>query len=139
MENFGSRLKEERKRLGFNQAQLAELASTSNVAQSRYESGDRSPDWEYLSRVADVGVDVLYVLTGRRDTSNLTASEVDLVRRYRDAPDAVRAAALAALAAGTSSGKYQQDFTGANIGQQVSGDVTGPFSINMGSGQKKTR
>jgi transcriptional regulator with XRE-family HTH domain len=137
MENFGARLKEERKRLGLNQAQLAELAATSNVAQSRYETGDRSPDWEYLSRVADAGVDVLYVLTGQRDTSNLEAVEADLVRRFREAPEAVRAAALAALSAGTSSGKYQQDLKGASIEQQVSTDVTAPFSINISSRRKK--
>jgi len=54
------------------------------------------------------------------------------VRRYREAPDAVRAAALAALAAVAALGKSQQDFTGANIGLHVTGDVTAPFTIDMG-------
>lgn len=137
MEKFGARLKEERKRLGLKQAQLAELAATTNVAQSRYESGDRSPDWGYLSAIASAGVDVLYVLTGQRDTSTLSPDEADLVRRYREAPGAVRAAALAALTAGAAPAKYQQNFEGANIGQQVSGDVGAPFTINMGNTRKK--
>ncbi|WP_310106309.1 helix-turn-helix transcriptional regulator [Paraburkholderia phenoliruptrix] len=139
MENFGARLKDERKRLGLKQAELAELAATTNVAQSRYESGDRSPDWAYLSAVARAGVDVLYVLTGERDTSALSPDEADLVRRYREAPDAVRVAAVAALTAGAAPAKYQQSFKGANIGQQVSGDVTGPFTIDMGNTGKKRR
>ena len=137
METFGARLKEERKRLGLKQAQLADVAGTTNVVQSRYESGDRSPDWGYLSAIAGAGVDVLYVLTGQRNTSTLDPDEADLVRRYREAPEAVRVAALAALTAGAVPAKYQQNFEGANIGQQVSGDVSAPFTINMGNTRKK--
>lgn len=125
--------------MNLSQRAFGEHGGVTEKTQVLYEKGERAPDANYLVRVSKAGVDVLYVLTGERDTSNLTAVEADLIRRYREAPDAVRAAALAALAAGTSSSKYQQDFSGANIGQQVSGDVTGPFSINMGSGQKKKR
>lgn len=140
MDNFGSRLKEERKRLGLNQAQLAELASTTNVSQSRYENGERSPDCDYLSRVAEAGVDVMYILSGRRDTSKLTPDEVDLVRRYREAHSAVRAAALAALASSATSPKVQQTFhEGVTIGQHIKGDmtVTAPFTMHVGAPVKK--
>lgn len=35
--------------------------------------------------------------------------------------------------------KYQQNFEGATIGQQVAVDVTTPFTINMGSARKKKK
>lgn len=115
-----------------NQTAFAALGGVTKETQLKYENGSRRPDSAYLEAIAARGVDVLYVITGQHDTSNLTADEADLVRRYRDAPDPVRAAALAALAAGTALGKSQQDFTGANIGLHVTGDVTAPFTIDMG-------
>ncbi len=36
------------------------------MAQLKYEKGDRAPDADYLEAVAAKGVDVLYVLTGKR-------------------------------------------------------------------------
>lgn len=131
MESIGSRLKDERQRLELSQVELASVGGVGKQAQLRYEKGERMPDADYLTLVAGAGIDVLYVLTGRRDTSELSADEANLVERYREAPEAIRAAALAALAAGTAPAKYQQDFRGASIGQQVSGDVSGPFTIDM--------
>ncbi|AOJ11687.1 helix-turn-helix domain-containing protein [Burkholderia mayonis] len=134
---FSQRLKEERQRLGLNQTAFAALGGVSKDAQLNYENGSRRPDSTYLEAVAAHGVDVLYVLTGQRNVTELSADEVDIVRLYRDAPDAVRNAARAALATGAAPNKYQQDFSGASIGQQVSGDVTGPFTINMPRARRK--
>ncbi|KUZ46036.1 helix-turn-helix domain-containing protein [Burkholderia territorii] len=130
---FPQRLKEERQRLGMNQTAFAALGGVSKDAQLNYENGSRRPDAAYLELVASHGVDVLYVLTGQRNSSDLSADEAEVLRRYREAPEVVRAAALAALAAGAAPSKYRQDFSGASIGQQVSGDVAGPFTINVGS------
>lgn len=150
MENFGDRLKEERKRLGLKQGELAGRVGTTNVAQSRYESGDRSPDWAYLSAVAEAGVDVLYVLTGRRNSTELTPDEEMLLTGYRALDTKGRAGVLGMISGMTQQGatapapakssKVRQNFEGANIGQHVTGDVTAPFSINMGTaGRKKKR
>ncbi|MNY17930.1 hypothetical protein D3C86_1512790 [compost metagenome] len=49
------------------------------LAQRNYESGKRSPDAEYLARVAAVGVDVLYIVTGARALSQQDL-EADLAR-----------------------------------------------------------
>ncbi|KWC65044.1 helix-turn-helix domain-containing protein [Burkholderia ubonensis] len=136
---FSQRLKEERQRLGMNQTAFAALGGVSKDAQLNYENGSRRPDSTYLEAVAAHGVDVLYVLTGQRNVTALSVDETDLVRRYREAPEAVRAAALAALAAGATPSRYQQNFEGATIGQQVAGDVTTPFTINMGSARKKKK
>jgi transcriptional regulator with XRE-family HTH domain len=63
---FGERLREERSRLGINQAEFGELAGVTKKTQGIYERGDRSPDAAYLAAIAAAGVDVLYVLTGQR-------------------------------------------------------------------------
>ncbi len=60
------RLKEERERLDMSQAEVAELTGQSRKSQIRYESGERSPDGPYFSRLATAGFDVLYILTGNR-------------------------------------------------------------------------
>jgi transcriptional regulator with XRE-family HTH domain len=64
--NIGERLKEERARLGFNQAEFAAFAGVAKTSQFNYEKGERSPDAAYLAAVAEKGVDVLYVVTGER-------------------------------------------------------------------------
>lgn len=63
---IGDRLKEERERLGFNQTEFAAQAGASKNSQYNYEKGERSPDASYLAAVAEIGVDVLYVVTGER-------------------------------------------------------------------------
>ncbi|AOK57643.1 XRE family transcriptional regulator [Burkholderia stagnalis] len=100
---FSQRLKEERQRLGMNQTVFASLGGVSKDAQLNYENGSRRPDSAYLAAVAAHGIDVLYVLTGQRNVTALSADESDLVRRYREAPEVVGAAALAALAAGAAT------------------------------------
>lgn len=66
MSDIGTRLKQERKRLGLSQRELGHFGGVAANAQGRYESGERVPKADYLAAVANVGVDVLYVLTGRR-------------------------------------------------------------------------
>ena len=63
---IGARLREERERLGLSQSKLGEELGVSLGSQGNYEGGKRDPDADYLSRAAVIGVDVLYVLTGRR-------------------------------------------------------------------------
>lgn len=86
MLNIGERLKEERVRLGYNQADFAAIAGVAKTSQFNYEKGDRSPDAAYLVALAEKGVDVLYVLTGERlpkAADSLTAEEAQLLERYR--------------------------------------------------------
>lgn len=61
-----TRLREERLRLDMDQATLGEHGGVKALAQRNYENGKRFPDVRYLSAVAAVGVDVLYVITGKR-------------------------------------------------------------------------
>ena len=64
--SFGARLAEERKRLGLKQADFAALVGTDVPKQSLYENDRRELRADYLARLAEANVDVLYVLTGQR-------------------------------------------------------------------------
>ena len=90
---IGERLKEERQRLGLNQSDFAALAGVTKNSQLNYEKGERSPDTAYLAAVAESGVDVQYVVTGKRTpdpSDSLSAAEADLLERYRELPEADR-------------------------------------------------
>jgi transcriptional regulator with XRE-family HTH domain len=64
-----ARLREERRRLGLNQTVFGRLGGVSLDTQNRYESGKTTPDSEYLARLIPEGVDVLYILTGERQSA----------------------------------------------------------------------
>ncbi|GHD59799.1 helix-turn-helix domain-containing protein [Jeongeupia chitinilytica] len=135
MDSFGARLREERKRLGLNQDDFAAIGGVRKNAQSNYEKDERAPDAAYLQLVGAAGVDVLFVVTGEHNAALLSADERALLSAYKAAPPAVRAAALAALIAGTAPTGTTQVVHG-DVGQQVAGNVTIEGGFNMG-GKKK--
>lgn len=53
--------------MGVTQDALAAAGGVQRRAQANYEAGERAPDLSYLAGVAEQGVDVLYVITGRRE------------------------------------------------------------------------
>ncbi|WP_395602864.1 helix-turn-helix domain-containing protein [Pseudomonas sp. A1230] len=63
---IGERLKEERSRLGLSQTDLGAAGGVGKTTQINYEKGTGTPDAKYLAAVEELGVDVLYVVTGRR-------------------------------------------------------------------------
>lgn len=85
---IGERLREERVRLGPSQEVFGEMAGVGKQAQLRYEKGERHPDALYMAAIAEVGVDVLYVLTGQRSKpveSRLSKQQQQLLKDYEDA------------------------------------------------------
>jgi len=64
--SLGKRLREERYRLGLSQAALGAAGAVRMQAQSLYESDQRRPNSDYLAAIAAAGVDILYVITGKR-------------------------------------------------------------------------
>ncbi len=66
MVSLGERLREERERLGLSQTLFGDLAQVTKKTQMLYEGGQRSPKADYLTVIAEQGVDVQYVLTGNR-------------------------------------------------------------------------
>lgn len=63
---IGARLREERERLGLSQPKFAAIAGTTKQTLFSWETGKTAPDGFQMALFADAGVDVLYVLTGRR-------------------------------------------------------------------------
>lgn len=86
-----------------SQEELATRGGVHRNAQGKYERDLTPPDVAYLQRVAEVGVDVLYVITGRHtppaaEGQVLTAEEASLVEHYRRAAAEGRQAATTVLA-----------------------------------------
>lgn len=63
---MGARLVEERERLGFSQQDFFRACGISKAQQYNFEKGINYPGGAYLIAADALGVDVLYVLTGRR-------------------------------------------------------------------------
>ncbi|WP_322037223.1 helix-turn-helix domain-containing protein [Burkholderia cepacia] len=76
--NVGARLREERTRLQLSQAAFADVAGVTKTTQGNYETNKRSPDAVYLAAIAEHGVDIQYVVTGRRVAD--TGVAVDAVK-----------------------------------------------------------
>lgn len=83
--SIGSRLKEERERLGFTQPAFAALANTTKKSQIDYEKDVTQPKAGYLSVIANVGADVQYIVTGLHSQQALAQEESLLLVRYRQA------------------------------------------------------
>jgi transcriptional regulator with XRE-family HTH domain len=88
---FGERLAEERKRLGQRQAEFARRVGTDVPKQSLYENDRRELRAEYLARLVEADVDVVYVLTGRRSGAEWLGSDAsDLLSAYLALPPELR-------------------------------------------------
>ena len=85
--SFGTRLAEERKRLGLKQAEFADLVGTDVPKQSLYENDRRELRADYLARLADAKVDIVYILTGRRSEGDwLGSGPSELLTSYLTLP-----------------------------------------------------
>ena len=77
-----ARLKEERLRLGFNQTDFAALVGASKNALINWEKGVAAPNANDLATWSEHGLDITYVVTGRRSISKVsTALEQKLLRQ----------------------------------------------------------
>lgn len=90
---FANRLKEERKKLGLTQAQAAEKCGISMRMWGDYERGKYFPRNENLIGIEKIGIDVQYVMHGRRDetaampSEKLSKEEQELLDLFRQASD----------------------------------------------------
>jgi transcriptional regulator with XRE-family HTH domain len=104
---ISERLKTERENLGLSQQALADACGISARSQRNYESGERSPDADYLAAIAKAGADVRYILTGSREgpaPEVLTSEERVMLDYFRQASPQVRKAALGALLSSAPGG-----------------------------------
>lgn len=137
--DIAERLRSERERLGLTQTEFAALAGVGRKTQFNYESGGSGPDASYLAAVARAGADVLYVITGTRvggvtPAPSLTDDERELLRLFRAAPLAVKAAAIGALSAQGSQVR-QGPITIGNMTNSAPGGIqvgTGKVTVKKG-------
>ena len=83
---LGARIAALRKRLGWNQAELADRLKISPSAVGMYEQGRREPSADTLVAMARVlGVSVDYLLTGTPEEQEVTALDAMLRERITSA------------------------------------------------------
>ena len=99
LETFSGRLVAERERLRLTQIDLRARLGVSKASQIRYESGDSSPDVEYLAGLDAIGVDVMYLLTGVRSSEGLSDELQNLIAAYLDADEPTQQAVFGVLVA----------------------------------------
>lgn len=66
---IGSRLRDERSRLGLSQTALGEIVGASKRTVIDWEKGATSPTSAQLADLAEIGLDPLYVLVGQRSVA----------------------------------------------------------------------
>lgn len=81
LKSIGARLRTERERVGLSQEQLAEVAGTNRMTPSRYEQGSHVPTLGFLASIETAGVDIGYVLTGKRSIVSLGLDDAALLGR----------------------------------------------------------
>lgn len=82
--SIGKRLKEARLAANYrSQGDLADAIGIKRESQNRFESGRQTPGGEYFSKIADAGLDVLYVITGV--STMLSTEEAVLLDNFRAA------------------------------------------------------
>lgn len=87
---IGSRITQERNRLGLTQDQVATQGGVSRRTQMALEKGQTTPDISYLLALSEIGVDWIYVSTGTQE-QGWVASRIrwdvmkDLIRGFIDA------------------------------------------------------
>ncbi|HDS1128670.1 TPA: XRE family transcriptional regulator [Stenotrophomonas maltophilia] len=91
-----------------------------------FEQDAHLPGGAYFVAADELGVDVTYVLVGRRD--RLAEADADLLDAWRNASASARAAVMAALrgvtaATTAAAAAPRTSFENTSIGQQISGDV----------------
>lgn len=64
MQLLADRLREERRRLGFNQSEMALRLGVGRSALGHYETGTSLPDAAFLAKTQEEGMDTWWVLTG---------------------------------------------------------------------------
>lgn len=140
--SVGLRLKEERKRIGLTQTELAERCGLTKRAQVNFEKeeGEQLPGGAYLLAATTLGIDVLYVLTGERN--GISADEAQVLSAYRVASPEIKLAVSAVLGAVVkASGRHKFVMHANEVGQALSGDISQPgLTINLGGkkAQKKS-
>lgn len=136
----GERLRLERERLFLKQSDLTDAAGIKRTAQWSYESDRSSPTIAYLSAIANLGLDVTYVVTGVRSarlpgTTDEEREEIDAligIYLYSGDEDRIRLMAYATAIgeAGQRAGRARHQIRGLQprVGASAGAESPAPTS-----------
>jgi transcriptional regulator with XRE-family HTH domain len=96
--SVGSRLQEERRRLGLGREEFAQRAGMHLNSLANYERDERSLSAVQLLILHDIGVDIAYALIGVRWRANHGPEEQELIDRFHRLTPAQRPIVMALLA-----------------------------------------
>lgn len=129
------RLRKEFDRLGIKPAAAAKLAGETDSQGVRDVLGGRKRlSADLLAGLDSAGVDVLYVLTGRRSALPpvaLTVEEQVLLDRYRVSPTPLRDAALRVLLGGEASDQKQTQVFKGNVDLYIQAETLNQRGISF--------
>lgn len=88
---IGDRLREERDKLGLTQTEMAKACGVAFRTYCDYEASKTEPKASLLARLNEMGVDVMYILSGCRiPQDNISIEEKKLIENYRAMDEAAR-------------------------------------------------
>ncbi len=135
---ISERIKEERKRLGYKkQDEIADACGISRESWGKYERGLTMPSGEVLLALANLNMDIQYVLTGKSYSRGMNPQEQMVLSAWHQASASTQKEVMAILAGiGQSKSVFSQTF--GSVGGVYQGDHHGDVSIDMsGKGWKK--
>ncbi|UCU93352.1 helix-turn-helix domain-containing protein [Hydrogenophaga taeniospiralis] len=84
LDGLGARLKDAREAQGFSQKDLAAAGGVTRFTQAGYENEATEPNTGYLKSIQETGIDLHYILTGRRqefaEKNHVTATAINWER-----------------------------------------------------------
>lgn len=133
-EFIGSRLREERDRLGYNQGDFADAGGVSKRTLVDWEHGKTTPNAEFLFLISKVGADITYIVIGEPSGPGLAAEEKELLAGYRGLDIRGKAGVLGMID-GMSTPKptvvSAAFVVHGKVSQQVHGNIEGKNIVNM--------
>ncbi len=119
---IGIRLKEERKSKKMTQEDLGLQAGTTKKSIITYEKEQAAMPSSFLEKLAPLGFDIQYIVTGvRSNSAPLTPEEKELVRLYNEANQSIKLAVMATLTSGVKAGHVVN----------VQGNIADNISVNV--------
>ncbi len=102
---------------------MAAACGVAKRTQILFEQDAHLPGGAYFVEGDKLGVDVTYLLVGRRE--RVSEADAELLEMWREATPPARVAAMAALSGkvNDAGSAPRTSFANATIGQQLSGDV----------------
>jgi len=145
---FGERLREERVRLGLTQDAFGAVGGVKKLAQIAYEQDKRFPDVGYVLALSAIGVDVGYVMFAKPTLEGLQQDESELLAGYRSLDIRGKAGVLGMIEGMSTTSVIKSSQSGSHataptvvihgkVGQQITGDITGKQTFNIGDRKKE--